>query len=89
MPGIERQRLVQVGAQLVGRAGLARIIARHRQSAANRFAGVLEAADIVTLPAVQRDRNLGKPLKRPVNIDPEGRVSLFRQRERLFHVLDR
>ena len=74
--GDQRQRLVQVGAQLIGRARLARIIARHRQSAADRFAGVLETADIVALPAVQRDRNLGEPLKRPVDIDPQRRVSL-------------
>jgi len=71
------QGVVQVGAQLVGRARLARVIARHRQPAANLFAGVLETADIVTLPAVQRDWNLGQPLKRPVDIDPQRRVSLF------------
>ena len=89
MPGIRRERLVEVGAQFVGRARLARVVAGDGQAAADRLAGVLEPADVVALPAVQRDRNPGKPLERPVDVDAQGGVSLLRQREGLFHVLDR
>ena len=55
--GQERQRLVQVGPQLVGRAGLAGIMAGDRQAAAQLLARVLETADVVALPAVERDRD--------------------------------
>ena len=44
-------------AQLVGRAGLAGIVAGDRQAAADLLARVLEPADVVPLPAVQRDRD--------------------------------
>ena len=56
-PGDQRERLCRVGAELVGRPRLARIIPRRRQAAAQRSVRILEPADIVSLPAVQRDRN--------------------------------
>ena len=55
--GQKRQRLVQIGPELVGRACLARIVAGDRQAASQLLAGVLEPADVVALPAVQRDRD--------------------------------
>ena len=62
--GNERQGLVQVAAQLVGRAGLAGIIAGDGQAAAQLLADCLKPADVVALPAVQRDRDGGQPLER-------------------------
>ena len=53
------------------------------------LAGVLEAADVVALPAVQRDRNPGQPLEGLVDVDAQLGVALLRQREGLFHVLGR
>ena len=51
--GNQSQSLVHVGSELVGRTGPARIVAGNRQAPAQLGAGVLEAADIIALPAVQ------------------------------------
>ena len=55
--GHKRQRQVQISAQFFRRAGLARIVAGHGQTVAQRAAGVFETAHIIALPAVQRNRN--------------------------------
>jgi hypothetical protein len=60
---------VQVGSQFIRRARFARIAARHCQPAAEAFARGFESADIITLPAVQRDGNLGQLSKRLVYTD--------------------
>ena len=84
--GQERQRLVQVGPELVGRAGLAGIMAGDRQAAAELLAGVLESADVVALPAVQRDRDGREPCQGRIDIDAPFRVLLLRAGEGALHV---
>jgi hypothetical protein len=66
--GNERQRLLEVGAQFIGRAGLARVIAGDGQPAAGRGAGVFKAADVVALPAVNRDGDAGEGLECGVGV---------------------
>ena len=85
--GQERQRLVQVGSQLVGCAGLAGITAGDRQAAPQLLATVLETTDVVSLPAVQRDRDCGQLLDGRLDIDAPFRVLFFRAGEGSFHVL--
>ena len=80
LAGDQREGLVQVGAKFLGRAGLAGIVARDREAAAEFFARVLEAADVVALPAVERDRNRGEPLDGRVGVDAEFGVTFFRGR---------
>ena len=75
--GDQRERLFEIGAQLVRRARLAGIVAGDRQAAAELFARVLEAADVVALPAVERDRNRRQPLDRRVGVDAERRVTFL------------
>ena len=55
--GDEGERLCGVGAELVGGSRLPRIIPRRRQAAAQPAVRILEPADIVSLPALQRDRH--------------------------------
>lgn len=50
--GNEHDRLIQVGAELVGRADLVGIIAGDSQSAAEFRTGIFDPIDIVLLPAV-------------------------------------
>ena len=54
--GNQREGLFRVGAQLLGCARLARIVAGRRQPAAELHPELLEPADVISLPAVQRDR---------------------------------
>ena len=63
--GQERQRLVQIGSELVGRAGLAGIMAGDRQAAPELLARILEAADVVALPAMERDRDRSTAVRGP------------------------
>ena len=74
--GDQREGLVEVGAQFVGRAGLAGIVARDRQAAADRLAGVLEAADVVALPAVERDGDARQPRQGELGVHAERRVAI-------------
>jgi hypothetical protein len=78
-PGNQRQRLGSVAAKLVGRARLAGIVPRGGQTAADLARPCLEPPDVVSLPAVDRDRNRGKHLQRRIRVDAEIRVLLFRQ----------
>ena len=55
--GDQRQRLFEVGAQFVRRAGLAGVVAGDREPAAEFVARVFESADVVALPAMQGDRD--------------------------------
>ena len=58
--GNERISLVQVPAQFLRRARLARIISGHRQPAAQRLPRVLVAAHVIALPAVQGKGDLAQ-----------------------------
>jgi hypothetical protein len=51
--GNERQRLLGVGAEFLGRAGLAGIIAGGHDAAGERAAEIFKTAHVVALPAVQ------------------------------------
>ncbi len=48
----ERERFVDIAAQLVAGAGFTRIPAGHREPAADFLPGRFEPADIVALPAM-------------------------------------
>jgi hypothetical protein len=76
----QRKRHRGVGAQLIGRARLARVVAGRRQPSAEALAETLEAADVIPLPAVQRDRDAGEALQRRFSVDPEVGILLLRER---------
>ena len=60
------------------------VVRGRRQPAAEPGPEILESADVVTLPAMQRDGDLGQPPQRGVDIHAELRVSLLGTRERPF-----
>src|SRR5262249_9506517 len=74
--GDQAQGFFQVAAQLVGVARLAGVVAGRLDAAAGQAEVVLEAADVVALPAVQGYRDCGEDLQGPVAIDAEGGVAL-------------
>jgi hypothetical protein len=55
-PGDEREGLFDVAAEFLGVAGLSGVVARCGEAAVER-AGAFEAGDVVTLPAVDRQRH--------------------------------
>ena len=65
--GDQRQGLVEVGPQLVGVRALPRIVAGDARPPPIGLAGALEAADVVALPAMERNSDGAKCLDRPVN----------------------
>ena len=73
-PGDEGARLVQIGAQLLGGPGLSRIISGGLDAAGQGAEGLLEAAYVVALPALDGDGDGGQLLKRRFSIDAQGRV---------------
>ena len=79
--GQKRQRLVQVGSELVGRAGLAGIVTGDRQAAPNLLARVLEPTDVIALPAMERDRDRRQPRQGRLDIDAPFRILLARTGE--------
>jgi hypothetical protein len=64
----KRQSFGRIAAELVGGAGLSRVIPRRRQPAANLPPARLEPTDIVSLPAVNRDRHGRERLQSPLDI---------------------
>ena len=75
LAGDEGKRLVEVGAEFVRSAGLAGVVAGHRNAAAEAFTGVFKAADVVALPAVKGNRNARKRGHGGIGIDAEIGVS--------------
>ena len=73
----ERERLVGVGAQFVRRAGGSRVVAGGREAAAEFAAELLEAAHVVALPAVQRNRDRREPGERRLGVHAEFLVALL------------
>ena len=67
--GDQREGLFGVGAELLGRARLARIVAGRGQPAAELHPELLEPADVIPLPAVQRDGDLRQPGECRIGID--------------------
>ena len=82
--GNERERLLEVRPQFVGRAGLAGVIAGDGQAAAERLAGVLEAADVIALPAMDGNRDAGKLLEGFVGVHAQGGIAFFGEAIGLF-----
>jgi hypothetical protein len=58
--GDECGGLLEVGAQLIGRAGAARVVAGDCEAAAHCGAGVFKAAHVIALPAVDGDGDGGE-----------------------------
>ena len=75
--GSQRHGLLEVRAQFARRAGFAGIIAGDGEAAADRAAGVFEAADVIALPAVDGNGNAAQDLARLVGVDAEGGVTFF------------
>src|SRR5262245_20440468 len=74
--GNQGQRELEVGAQLICRTSPAGIAASDGQSAANLLPQVLEATDVISLPAVQRNGNAGQSPASCVAIDTQLGVTL-------------
>ena len=71
----ERQRLLEVGAQLFDRAGLARIIAGGLDAAAGEHrVGLFKTAHVVALPAMEGDRRAREGGEHRLGVDPEGGI---------------
>src|SRR5207249_7320966 len=66
LPIYQAQRLIEVRPQLVGVAGFAGVVAGRLDAAAGQALVVLETADIIALPAVQRNRHPAQHLERLV-----------------------
>ncbi len=71
-PGQHRERLLKVRPQFGRRARFAGVIAGDGQPTAQRLAGILEAADIVALPAMDGNRYAAKLFKGFIGIHPQG-----------------
>ena len=67
-PGKKRQRQCEIRAQLFRRARLPGIFASDRKSASQRHPRALKTADVIALPAMQRDP---APLKAPREPSPD------------------
>jgi len=87
LAGDQRVGLLQVGAQLLGRAGFAGIIAGGNEAAGQHTAGMFKTADVVALPAVEGDRYLGQDFQGAVNIHAEFRIAFPGQRKGLFNFI--
>src|SRR5437899_5686371 len=89
LAGDKRERLFKVAAELVRRASFSRIIAGDSESSAKGAVRILEAADVVTLPAMKRNGNARKLSERFADIYTEFGVAFFCEVERAFEMLGR
>ena len=72
--------LTQIGPDLVAVARLARIVSGgHDTCAGNIFTGIFQTADVIGLPAMERNGNGEGSLDGCIRVNPEVRVSVFRQ----------
>ena len=85
--GNDRKGLLEVAAQLVGRAGLAGVIAGDGEAAAQLLAGVLEAADVVALPAMDGDRDARQLFEGFIGVHAQGGIAFFGKLIGLFDLL--
>ena len=74
--GDQRERTVKIRHQFLGRARLAGVISRCLNTAAQRSVG-FKTADIVSLPAMNGDGDIGKAGERLFGVYAEGGVCLF------------
>ena len=78
-PGNERERLGRVLTQFISGAGFTGIVPGRREAAADLRRRRFESADVVSLPAVNRDRHGRERLQCGVRVDTKVRVLLFSQ----------
>jgi hypothetical protein len=84
--GNQRQSFGRIGAQLVGSAGFARLIARCDDAATQLASTLLKAAYVIALPTLQRDWDFGELLEDSVGVYAERRIALLSQPIRLFDI---
>jgi len=82
------KRLFQVGAQFLGSAGLAGMISGDGQTTAEFSAGLFKSADIIALPAVERNGNPGELAEGAPDVHTQFIVPFLRQREISFQIPD-
>ncbi len=75
-PGNQRISLLQVRAQFIWRAGLARVIPRGHQSATQRAAKVFKSAHVIALPAMEGNGNAGQRFQGDVHVHSEAGIAL-------------
>ena len=85
--GNDGKGLFEVRPQFIRCAGLAGVVAGDGQSAAQLLAGVLEAADIVALPAMDGNWDAGKLLECFVGVHAQGGIAFFGEAIGLFDLL--
>jgi len=85
--GNDRKGLLEVRSQLVGCAGLAGVVAGNGKPAAEFLAGVLEATDIIALPAMDGNRDAGKLLECFVGVHAQGGIAFLGEAIGLFDLL--
>ena len=78
----ERQRLFHICAQFGRGARAARIVARYSQSAAQFNRTRFKTANVVALPAMDRDGEAPQTLQRAFGVDSEFQETLAREGER-------
>ena len=76
LAGDEAARLLEVGRQLLEGAGAARVVARGHDAAGGRIVLLVEAHDVVALPAVDGDRLAGQLRQDRLGVDALGGVCL-------------
>ena len=69
--------VLEVGAEFIGRARLPGVVAGHGEPVAERGTGALEAADIVALPAVHRNRDPRRGAERAVAVPASSSMSVM------------
>ena len=77
-PGAEREHLVDVSHKLLGCASATGVVTRGLNSARESSVSLLvKSANVVTLPAVERDRNAAQLCYCRIGVDTEGCVFLL------------
>ena len=86
-PRQDGKGLLEVRPELLRCAGFARVVSGDGQSAAERLAGVLEAAHIIALPAMDGNRDVGDLLQCSVGVHAQGGIAFFGEAIGLFNLL--
>ena len=75
----QRERLFGILAQFIGSTGFPRIVPGRKNSPARQTGSRLESANVIPLPAMQRNRHRRNFFQRGINIDADFGIALFRQ----------
>jgi hypothetical protein len=86
LAGDQAQGLLDIGPQLIGGPSFAGIGAGGHDAAAAESFGTLESADVVALPAMQRNRDPAEPVHRLFRIHAQRGIPLIRQLVRLLNL---